>query len=77
VEACFGLLARFPNLIWSAPDLQIADTASRLRAENTLKTPDALQAGSAIAQLVRGFATNAPVFRRVTELDVLLLDDLL
>ena len=77
VDDCFGILARFPNLRWVAPDLDVADLAARMRARYRLKTPDAVQAATAIHESVSGFLTNDPGFRRVAEMDVFLLDDVL
>jgi len=48
VNQYYGLLSLFPNLEWVAPDLAIADTAARIRAHHRLRTPDALQAATAI-----------------------------
>jgi len=46
VDDGFGLLSSFPHLDWVAPDLAIADLATRIRSD---KTPDALQAATAIS----------------------------
>src|SRR5258708_13175517 len=43
VDAFYSLLATYPNLEWIAPDLAIADTAPRIRAEHRLRTPDHFQ----------------------------------
>lgn len=75
VDDCFGLLSRFPHLDWVAPDLAIADLATRIRAEYRLKTPDALQAATAISMKTTAFISNDPLFRRVKELDTLILDE--
>jgi predicted nucleic acid-binding protein len=71
------LLATYPGLTWIAPDLGIADTAARMRAEYRLKTPDAVQAATAIQLKVSGFLSNDPVFQRVAEFDTLVMDELL
>ncbi len=54
-----------------------ADQAARLRAMCRLRTPDAIQAATALSAQVSGFITNDAAFSRVPELDVLLLDDLI
>jgi predicted nucleic acid-binding protein len=51
--------------------------AARLRADYRLKTPDAIQAATAVHARTSAFITNDPVFQRVTELDVLVLGELL
>jgi len=77
VDELYLLLSRYPNLDWVEPGLEIADRAARLRAENRLGVPDALQAATALASQATGFMSNDKAFRRVTPLDVLLLDDAL
>jgi predicted nucleic acid-binding protein len=69
----FGLLRKFPNLHWVAPDLKIADYAARLRAAYGLRTPDALQAATAVAEKTTAFVTNDAVFTRVLEFETILL----
>ncbi|HTU47546.1 MAG TPA: PIN domain-containing protein [Bryobacteraceae bacterium] len=74
VDEFYALLSTFPNLQWIAPSLPIADTAARIRAEHRLRTPDALQAATAIQEEATGFVTNDSVFERVREFDILLLE---
>ena len=57
--------------------LPVADAAARLRAEYNLKTPDAIQAASAMSLQATGFISNDPAFKRLNTLDMLILDDLL
>jgi predicted nucleic acid-binding protein len=57
--------------------LEIADRAAKLRAECSLKTPDALQAATALASKATAIISNDPAFKRVRDLEVLILDDLL
>jgi len=73
----YGLLSRYPNLEWVAPDLGIAELAARLRARYRLKTADALQAATAAQRAAIGFVTNDADFRSLPLLQVLLLDDVL
>ena len=77
VDEFYGLLSTYPNLRWIAPDLETADLAARLRAAYRLRTPDALQAATAIQANATGLVTNDPVLARVDELDVAVLDQLL
>ena len=76
VDAFYGLLSTYPNLQWVAPDLETADLAAKLRAIYRLRTPDALQAATAIRAHATGFVTNDPVFERIEELDTVVLDRL-
>ena len=72
-----GLLSTYPNLDWIPPSLEIADLAARIRALHGLKTPDALQAATAVNAQATAFITNDKVFERINAFDTLLLDRLL
>ena len=76
VNKFYALLSTFPHLEWVAPTLRIADLGAHLRAEYNLRTPDAIQAATALSCGATGFVTNDTGFRRVTGLDVIVLDDL-
>ena len=77
VDAFFALLSTYPNLAWVATSLDIADQAAKLRAEHNLKTPDSIQAATALLSQASGLISNDPTFLRVKQLEVLILDDLL
>ena len=77
MKTYYGLLKTYPNLTWIAPELDVAAVATRLRADYRLKTPDAIQAATAVHAKASAFMTNDPVFQRVRELDVLVLGELL
>ena len=77
VEDFYGLLSTYPNLNWIAPNLQIADLAARIRALHGLKTPDSLQAATAINEEATAFLTNDRVFERIPDFETLILDHLL
>jgi len=72
----YSLLATYPNLSWIAPNLEIADLAARIRALHRLRTPDALQAATAVHTLSTGLITNDPVFGRVQGFQTMVLDEL-
>ncbi len=57
-------------------DTPIADRAAQLRALYDLRTADALQMGAALAVGCQAFLTNDAKLTRVTELRVLLVNDL-
>lgn len=76
VDEFYGLLSTYPNLDWIAPNLEIADLAARIRALHRLRTPDALQAATAVHTLATGLITNDPVFERVTDFETVVLDKL-
>lgn len=71
------ILQAYPNLEWIPPDLEIANEAALLRAKYTLKTPDALQAATAIRSGATLLVTNDSSFERIPAFKTLLLDRLL
>jgi predicted nucleic acid-binding protein len=71
----FGLLSTYPKLEWVAPHLEIAARAAEIRAQSGLRTPDALQAATAIHGNATVFFTNDPVFRRIKDFETCILDD--
>lgn len=75
INNLFGLLSTYPNLEWIAPHLEIASRAAELRAQYRLRPPDALQAATALHANATAFLTNDSVFCRVTNLEVLILDE--
>jgi len=77
VDEFYALLTTYPNLEWLAPTLEVADIAARIRATHRLRTPDALQAATAIHARATGLVTNDPVFTRVQAFQTLVLDQLL
>jgi predicted nucleic acid-binding protein len=77
VNKFYALLSTYPHLEWIGPTLDIADRGARLRADSNLRTPDAIQAATALSCGATGFVSNDIGFQRVTGLDVLVLDNLL
>jgi predicted nucleic acid-binding protein len=73
----YGLLTTYPNLEWVAPNLEVADTAARIRAQHRLRTPDALQVTTAIRSHATGLVTNESTFERVEAFETIVLDGLL
>jgi len=58
-------------------DSNIAELASQLRAKYQLLTPDAMQIAMAISANCEAFLTNDKNLRRVNEVQVLIIDDLM
>jgi predicted nucleic acid-binding protein len=77
VDEFYGLLSTYPNLRWIAPDLEVADLAARMRAAYRLRTPDALQAATAIREKATALVTNDPIFARIGEFETAVLDQFL
>ncbi len=71
----YALLTSYPHLTWVPMTLTVADRAAKLRAEHQLKTPDSIQAASAIACGVTGFICNDKIFRKVKEFESLIIND--
>lgn len=76
-DKCYALLSTYPNLEWVPPTLQIANLAARTRAIYRLRTPDALQAATAAHANATAMLTNDPIFKRVSDFEVLVLDNFL
>jgi len=55
---------------------QTGELAARLRAQYSLRTPDALQLATALEYQCDAFLTNDHTLRRVQEIPILLLDEL-
>ena len=57
--------------------MKIAEYAAELRAKYRLRTPDALQVSTAISTGCQAILTNDKNWKRVTELQVIIVDELL
>ena len=77
IDNFYALLSTYPHLTWIETNLEIADRAAQLRTRFNLRTPDAIQAATAIAGNATGFISNDPAFRRIPDFEVIILDDLL
>ena len=75
IDNFYGLLSTYPNLEWISIDLQVADIAAQVRAEHNLRTPDALQAATALQGQATALVTNDPVFRKIRGFAPIVLDD--
>lgn len=53
----------------------ITQAAARIRADYNLKTPHAIQIATAIEQGAMFFVTNDPIFKRVSGITVIVLDE--
>lgn len=71
----YSLFSTYPNISWIDLTLGISDLAAKLRAEYGLKTPDAIQAASAISYGIKGFICNDKTFKRIKDINCLLIDD--
>ena len=71
------LLVTFPNLKLIPVDASCAEKASDVRARYGIKIPDAIQIAAALIGDASAFVTNDQELKQVTELDVILLEELL
>lgn len=69
------LLTTFPNLRLCDVNRSIAEAAARLRAVHGQPMPDMIQVATAVIAGATGFVSNDPTFKRVKDLEVLILDD--
>ncbi|MBZ0281625.1 MAG: PIN domain-containing protein [Anaerolineae bacterium] len=77
VENAYRRLLTQTNELKLIPiNYQIADQAAELRARYNLKTPDALQVSTAIHTGCDALLTNDLGLKRITELQILVLDEL-
>jgi predicted nucleic acid-binding protein len=70
-------LLDYPNLEWIPADMRIAVLAGHFRAAYKLKTPDALQAATAVQSGATALVTNDAIFERIPAFETLTLDRLL
>jgi predicted nucleic acid-binding protein len=71
-----SLLLNSANVLLINTNPAIADTAADLRARYSLLTPDAIQIATALQASCDAFLTNDRRLQRVTELRILILDEL-
>jgi predicted nucleic acid-binding protein len=56
---------------------KVSEMSSELRAKYSIKTPDAIQVAISILYGANKFITNDPALKKVSDIDVLVLDDFL
>lgn len=71
------MLLNGTNLTIVPIDIQVAQTAAELRAQYSVHLPDALQLAAAILAKCDTFVTNDRTLKQVTDIPVLVLNDLL
>ncbi len=65
-----------PNFFTQLINSTIAERAAELRAKYNLRTPDALQIATALENPCNAFLCNDKNLKRVTELKILILDEI-
>jgi predicted nucleic acid-binding protein len=75
-DAYEALLGDIPHLTIVDLDARAARTGAELRATYGLRTPDALQIAACLAHGAEAFVTNDRRLRRVTEIEVKVLEEL-
>jgi predicted nucleic acid-binding protein len=76
VDAYNNLFENTYGLTVVSVDLEIVRRSAELRAKYGLKTPDALHVATALEAGCQAFLTNDMGLKRVTEIQVLVLDEL-
>lgn len=76
VQAYRELLVHGRDIVLLSIDPATADLAADLRARYRLRTADALQVAAALREGCQALLTNDSALRRVSELSVLLMDEL-
>jgi len=71
------ILLNSENLITFEILHEVSELSSRMRAEYSIKTPDAIQIAVGVLYGADKFLTNDPVLKKVTDIEVLALDDFL
>ena len=56
---------------------EVSEMSARLRVKYSIKTPDAIQVAVGVLYGANTFLTNDPILRKVSEINVLILDDFL
>jgi len=56
---------------------EVSEMASKLRAKHSIKTPDAIQIAVGVLYGSEKFVTNDPALKKVSDVNVLVLDDFL
>lgn len=74
-RAFTDLIVRGKNVVFVTLNDATARQAAELRARYNLSLTDAFQAAAALTAGCDGLLTNDPIFKRVTELDVIVLDE--
>ncbi len=72
----YDILQNSPNFFTKTINSTIAERAVELRAKHNLRTPDALQIATALENNCDAFLCNDKNLQRVTEVKILILDDL-
>lgn len=77
VQETFRAFLTTPDLVLHAITPSVLETAAKVRADFGIKTPDAIHLANAIRANADLFITNDRKLKRVTALNVLVLNDLL
>lgn len=71
------IVLTFPNLTVMDVNLKVSDIASDIRARYGIKTPDAIQIATSMVGGAQSFITNDERLKRVKDITIILLDELL
>jgi predicted nucleic acid-binding protein len=77
VRTYHALLTRYPGLVWIPLDLAIADLGAQFRARHNLRTPDSVQAATAVRAGATGFISNDSVFTKIEAFESIVFETLI
>ena len=77
VEQYQNILCNSPTINISELNIEIAKSAAGFRAKYGLKTPDSIQVATAVYSSAEFFLTNDIRLKAVSEIEILLLDELI
>lgn len=71
------LFTHFPNLALVPVDISVAERGAYLRGKYGIKTPDALITATAIVSKAELFITNDKTLKKINDINIISIDDLL
>lgn len=77
IEDYKSILSNFPNLEIIPVDNKVADIASTLQADHGIRTPDAIQVATSIKEGCSAFLTNDLALKKIKEIKVITLRDII
>jgi len=70
-------LANFPNLTLRSLDTEVAERAAEIRARHDLRTPDAIQVATALAEEAEALITNDLKLKSVNEVETIIMSEII
>jgi len=77
VNKFYALLTTYPGLSWVPVSLEVADRGAELRARYNLSTPDAIHISTAILGKATAFVGNDKALKKIKEIEILTLAEVI